>query len=101
MQMEDHAFAVVDLRDGYEAYKARLSGHYRRNLQQKANKIAAAGFTITGVQLHRGTDTIETAIPRMIAINEASYKLEGQRLADCPAAAGRCRPARRRATPGR
>jgi CelD/BcsL family acetyltransferase involved in cellulose biosynthesis len=83
MQMEDHAFAVVDLRRGYEAYKARLSAHYRRNLQQKARKIAAAGFTVTGVQLHQGADTIETAIARMIAINEASYKLEGQRLPDC------------------
>ena len=83
MQMEDHAFAVVDLRGGYEAYKARLSAHYRRNLQQKAKKIAAAGFTVTGVQLHQGTDTIESAIARMIAINEASYKLEGQRLPDC------------------
>jgi CelD/BcsL family acetyltransferase involved in cellulose biosynthesis len=28
-------------------------------------------------------ETIESVIPRMIAINEASYKLEGQRLADC------------------
>jgi CelD/BcsL family acetyltransferase involved in cellulose biosynthesis len=83
MQMEDHAFALVDLRDGYEAYKARLSGHYRRNLQHKANKIGAAGFTVEGVQLHQGRDTLETAVPRMIAINEASYKLGGQRLADC------------------
>jgi CelD/BcsL family acetyltransferase involved in cellulose biosynthesis len=83
MQMEDHAFAVVDLHGGYEAYRARLSGHYRRNLQQKANKIAAAGFTVDGVQLQQGRDTIETAIQRMIAINEASYKLAGQRLADC------------------
>ena len=83
MQMEDHAFAVVDLRQGYEAYRAGLSAHYRRNLQQKAKKIAAAGYTVEGVQLREGMDTIDAAIPRMIAINEASYKLEGQRLADC------------------
>ena len=83
MQMEDHAFAVVDLRQGYEAYRAGLSAHYRRNLNQKAKKIAAAGFAIDGVQLRQGMDTIDAAIPRMIAINEASYKLEGQRLADC------------------
>jgi CelD/BcsL family acetyltransferase involved in cellulose biosynthesis len=35
------------------------------------------------VQLHQVTETIESAIARMIAINEASYKLEGQRLPDC------------------
>jgi CelD/BcsL family acetyltransferase involved in cellulose biosynthesis len=83
MQTEDHAFAVVDLRQGYEAYRASLSGHYRRNLNQKAKKITAAGFAIEGVQLRHGMDTIDAAIPRMITINEASYKLEGQRLADC------------------
>jgi CelD/BcsL family acetyltransferase involved in cellulose biosynthesis len=83
MQMEDHAYAVVDLHRGYEAYKAGLSGHYRRNLNQKAKKIASAGFSVEGVQLRQGMETIESAIPRMIAVNEASYKLEGQPLADC------------------
>lgn len=82
MQMEDHAFAVVDLRQGYETYRAALSSHYRRNLNQKARKIAAAGFTVEGVQLAQGLDTLESCIPRMLAINEASYKLQGQRLAD-------------------
>jgi CelD/BcsL family acetyltransferase involved in cellulose biosynthesis len=82
MQMEDHAFAVVDLREGYEAYRARLSSHYRRNLNQKARKIGATGFTIEGVQLTQGLETLEACISRMIGINEASYKLEGQRLAD-------------------
>ena len=82
MQMEDHAFAMVDLRDGYETYQAGLSSHYRRNLNQKARKIAAAGFTIEGVQQAQGLETLEACIPRMLAINEASYKLEGRRLAD-------------------
>src|SRR5687768_3847993 len=83
MQMEDHAFAVVDLRQGYDAYWKRLSGHYRRNLNQKAKKIAAAGFTVEDVKDLQSAETIESAISRMIAINEASYKLAGQRLADC------------------
>jgi CelD/BcsL family acetyltransferase involved in cellulose biosynthesis len=83
VQLEDHAFAVVDLRQGYDAYHSQLSGHYRRNLKLKAKKIAQAGFTVEGVQLLQGADTIEAAIARMIAINEASYKLAGERLADC------------------
>jgi CelD/BcsL family acetyltransferase involved in cellulose biosynthesis len=82
MQMEDHACAVVDLRKGYEAYRAGLSSHYRRNLNQKARKIAATGFTVEGVQQTQGVETLEACIPRMIGINEASYKLQGQRLAD-------------------
>jgi CelD/BcsL family acetyltransferase involved in cellulose biosynthesis len=82
IQMEDHAFAVVDVRQGYKTYQAGLSSHYRRNLNQKARKIAATGFTVDGVQQTQGLETLEGCIPRMIAINEASYKLGGQRLAD-------------------
>lgn len=82
IQTEDHACAVVDLRKGYEAYHDSLSAHYRRNLNQKARRIAATGFTIEGVQQTRGLETLEACIPRIIAINEASYKLEGQPLAD-------------------
>ena len=81
MQTEDHAYALVDLRDGYEAYRARLSAHYRRNLNQKARKIAAAGFTVQGVQLTQGVDALDACLARMIRINEASYKLEGRPLA--------------------
>lgn len=82
IELDDHAYAVVDLRDGYDAYYASLSGHYRRNLGQKAKKIAAAGFTVDGVCLEEGFDTLERSIERLIAINEASYKLEGRALAD-------------------
>ena len=81
-QTEDHAYALVDLRDGYDTYHAGLSAHYRRNLSQKARKIAAAGFTVEGVQLSQGVATLEASIDRMIGITEASYKLQGQRLAD-------------------
>jgi len=81
LQTEDHAYALVDLRDGYETYRARLSSHYRRNLNQKARKIAAAGFTVQGVQLTQGLDALEACVARMIRINEASYKLEGRPLA--------------------
>jgi hypothetical protein len=82
MQTEDHAYALVDLRDGYGAYRARLSSHYRRNLNQKARKIAAAGFTVQGVQQTQGLDALDACLARMIRINEASYKLEGRPLAD-------------------
>jgi CelD/BcsL family acetyltransferase involved in cellulose biosynthesis len=83
METEGHAFAVVNLREGYGAYRSRLSGHYRRNLNQKARKIEAEGAVVGGVELTSGLATIDESIARMIAITEASYKLQGQRLADC------------------
>ena len=82
IELDDHAYAVVDLRDGYHAYYASLNGHYRRNLGQKARKIAAAGFTVESVSPEEGPDSLERSIERLIAINEASYKLEGRPLAD-------------------
>jgi CelD/BcsL family acetyltransferase involved in cellulose biosynthesis len=81
MRTEDHAFAVVDLRQGYDAYRTGLSGHTRRNLSHRAKKIASAGYVVEGPFL-QGSDAVEAAIQRMIAINEASYKLAGHRLAD-------------------
>lgn len=83
MESIDHAFAVADLRSGYQAYYAGLSGHYRRNLKQKSARIAAAGGPVVGgIQLFDGLHAMEECITRMIAITEASYKLQGQRLAD-------------------
>src|SRR5688572_10530258 len=79
----DYTYAVVDLRDGYQKYYAGLTGHYRRNLNYRAKKIAAAGGgLVDGVQLDAGLDSLDESVARMIAINEASYKLSGQRLAD-------------------
>jgi CelD/BcsL family acetyltransferase involved in cellulose biosynthesis len=82
IEIEDHAFAVADVSSGYQKYRSDLSGHYRRNLNQKARKLAAAGATVGGVQLTEGVDAMEDCLARMIAITEASYKLNGQRLAD-------------------
>ena len=82
LELDDHAFAVVHLRDGYKAYFAGLSGHYRRNLNQKKRRIERAGAHVEGVHLTAGHAEVERAIERLIAVNEASYKLRGRRLAD-------------------
>jgi CelD/BcsL family acetyltransferase involved in cellulose biosynthesis len=83
VELEDDASAVADLRGGYGAYRAGLSGHFRRNLNSRARKIAAAGQTaIEGVVLTEGVEKTQDTIARMIAITEASYKLKGQRLGD-------------------
>jgi hypothetical protein len=42
VEVEDHASAVADLKEGYPAYRNRLNGHFRRNLNRRARKIEAA-----------------------------------------------------------
>jgi CelD/BcsL family acetyltransferase involved in cellulose biosynthesis len=79
----DHAYAVADLSDGYAAYRGRLSSHFRRNLSQKSRKIAdAGGAAISGIQFTADASEMDRCVARVIAITEASYKLNGQRLAD-------------------
>lgn len=80
----DHAYAIADLSRGYETYHAQLSGHFRRNLNQRARKMTAAGGPeIGGIQLRGDIDDVCRCTSRIIAITEASYKLQGERLADC------------------
>lgn len=77
----DHAYAYADLHDGYQAYRARLTSHFRRNLNQKARRIADAGGAAVDMHLFSVADP-EECVARIVAINEASYKLGGARLAD-------------------
>jgi CelD/BcsL family acetyltransferase involved in cellulose biosynthesis len=83
IETTDHAYAVADLRGGYQKYHAGLSGHYRRNLNQKARKMTeAGGGRVEGVRLGGDPKAIEKSVARAIAITEASHKLNGQRLGD-------------------
>lgn len=80
----DHAYAIADLSSGYDRYSARLSGHFRRNLNQRARKMTAAGGAeVGGVQFSGDAAELDQCVSRIVAITEASYKLQGGRLADC------------------
>ncbi len=80
----DHPNAMVDLSRGYDAYLRTRTSHFRQGVKRHARRVEAAGMpSIEGVQLSQGVEQLEAAIARMIAINEASYKLNGQRLAEC------------------
>lgn len=81
-ELEEHAFALVDLSGGYEAYWGSRDGTTRRKINHRTRKIEALGMSIDGVLPAEARADIDTRIRRMIAINEASYKLQGQRLAD-------------------
>lgn len=80
-EMEEHAFARVDLRDGYDAYWRRLDGDVRRKLTHRARKIRALGAAVDGVICGRSRDAARARADRIIAITEASHKLCGQSLA--------------------
>jgi CelD/BcsL family acetyltransferase involved in cellulose biosynthesis len=84
IEVTDHPNAIVDLRPGYDRYFRARSAHFRASIRRHARLIEAVGKpTVGGVQLTRGMGALEESIARIIAINEASYKLNGQRLADC------------------
>ena len=80
--LEDHAFALVDLSCGYDKYWASLDGNVRRKIAHRARKIDVLGGVVDGVDPAEAREHTDTRICRMFAINEASYKLEGRRLAD-------------------
>jgi CelD/BcsL family acetyltransferase involved in cellulose biosynthesis len=79
-----HPNAVVDLSHGYDDYFTRRTAHFRQSVRRHARLIEKTGAReICGVVLSRGIGEIDAAVTRMIAITEASHKLNGQRLADC------------------
>lgn len=78
--LEEHAYARVDLSQGYDRYWASLTGNTRRKVNQRTRRIEAMGADVDGV-LVTSSDDIDERIRRMIAVNEASYKLEGRPLA--------------------
>lgn len=82
VELEDHACALVDLREGYDAYHRQLPGDIRRKLNHRARKIEALGADVDGVLPISDASVAERCLARMIAVIEASYKLEGRRLAD-------------------
>ncbi|MGH9257386.1 MAG: GNAT family N-acetyltransferase [Vicinamibacterales bacterium] len=80
-ELEDHAYTQVDLRSGYDQYRAALSGNTRRKVAQKERRIQALGASVEGVLPADAWHHTEETMHRLIAINEASYKLRGERLA--------------------
>jgi CelD/BcsL family acetyltransferase involved in cellulose biosynthesis len=83
-ELVDHAHAVADLSDGYEKYRASLSGQFRRKFNQKARRMADAGPASVEANLFSmPKDQIERAVARIIDISERSYKLDGASLSEC------------------
>ncbi|HYR83794.1 MAG TPA: GNAT family N-acetyltransferase [Terriglobia bacterium] len=84
IERTNHPNAIVDLKNGYEGYCRQMSKNFRRTLKRQAQRVTGAGTpAVEGVQLMSGVDRLESHIDRLIAVTEASYKLKGQRLADC------------------
>jgi len=83
IELAAHEDALVDLRGGYDAYGRRMSRNFRRTVKRQSSRIAAAGHAaVDGVHLTAGVDRLERSIERLFAVTEASYKLNGARLAD-------------------
>jgi CelD/BcsL family acetyltransferase involved in cellulose biosynthesis len=83
IELTDHPNAFVDLSSGYEQYCSAMSRNFRRTVKRQAQRVASAGRpAVEGVHLTHGLETLESCIARLFEITEASYKLQGQRLAD-------------------
>jgi CelD/BcsL family acetyltransferase involved in cellulose biosynthesis len=83
IETTNHPNAVVDLRNGYDHYFQGRTAHFRQSVRRHSRLIEKAGRReVGGVMLSRGIGQIDNAVARMIAITEASHKLNGQRLGD-------------------
>ena len=83
-ELTNHPNAIVDLKDGYDAYCTAMSRNFRRTVKRQAQRVCSAGTPfVDGVQLRLGIERLESCIERLFVVNEASYKLKGARLADC------------------
>lgn len=84
IELTNHPNAIVDLKNGYEGYCHAMSRNFRRTVKRQAQRVTAAGaLTVDGVRLTSGVHRLESCLDRLFAVTEASYKLKGQRLADC------------------
>jgi len=83
IELTDHPNAMVDLSRGYEQYFRSRSPHFRHAVRRYTRRIEDRGERrVDGVLLRRGIDRLDATVDRMIAVNEASYKLGGRHLAD-------------------
>jgi len=83
VDVTNHPNAMVDLRGGYDTYFRARTSHFRQAVRRMARRIEETGPSATeGVMLARGLDTLDDTVARMIAVTEASHKLNGARLPD-------------------
>jgi CelD/BcsL family acetyltransferase involved in cellulose biosynthesis len=69
------SYAVVDLSRGYDEYRGRRSRKFRGNVQRRARAMAAQGVVaLDGVHFVADRDAIESALARMFAISDRSWK---------------------------
>jgi CelD/BcsL family acetyltransferase involved in cellulose biosynthesis len=83
VDVTNHPNAMVDLSHGYDAYFRARTAHFRQAVRRMARRIDEYGpAAVEGVMLERGLGTIDDTVARMIAVTEASHKLNGARLPD-------------------
>jgi CelD/BcsL family acetyltransferase involved in cellulose biosynthesis len=82
--LTNHPNAIVDLKGGYEAYCQAMSRNFRRTVKRQAERVTAAGKpAVDVVRMAAEPDLLRSCLGRLFSVTEASYKLKGQRLADC------------------
>lgn len=87
VETDEGAYALVDLRGGYDAHRSALDGKSRRNLKRVRSRATALGqTTISGLRFDAaGPVASGPVIDRCIAIVNASWKVGDGReaMAEC------------------
>jgi CelD/BcsL family acetyltransferase involved in cellulose biosynthesis len=73
----DDRYAVADLREGYQSYLMKCSGHFRQNLKRYGRKIdKAGGWKLDRLDLRPSEAAVEEFIRRVIAIADTGWRVE-------------------------
>lgn len=84
IELEDHFYALVNLKSGYESYYKSRSSRYRRNLRKQEKILLDEG----GWKLEKFTELeheakLQSALSRMVSIYNSSWKaVDGRLLSD-------------------
>jgi CelD/BcsL family acetyltransferase involved in cellulose biosynthesis len=78
------AYAVVDLSRGYEAYCSSRTAKFRANVKRRRKALEALGpVALEGVHFEAEAAGVESALERMFAVSDASWKArEGGPMAE-------------------
>jgi CelD/BcsL family acetyltransferase involved in cellulose biosynthesis len=71
----DSQYAVVDLRNGYQAYADSMSRNFRRNVKRHADKMLTAGaLQLDRIDPSQQNGPTADAMQRVFSIDDASWK---------------------------
>ena len=85
IHLEDYAYAIVDLKNGYEGYLEAMGRNFRRNFKRMSERVmTGGGGDVCGARFGARPPNVEEAVERSLAIEAQSWKARerGEPLAE-------------------